>query len=49
MFNMETLGILFVLYLFKIFVIWCLFVYNKCSKNGKYKKYTMEYHRLWLD
>lgn len=33
MFNIETLGIFFVLYLFKIFVIWCVYLYSKCIKD----------------
>lgn len=35
MFNMETLGILFVLYLLKIFIIWCIYMYSKCEKDTK--------------
>lgn len=38
MFNMETLGIILVLYLFKIFIIWVLYFYNMCTKNEKHRK-----------
>jgi hypothetical protein len=49
MFNMETLGIIFFLYLVKIFIVWCFYMYNKHGKNQKAKKVTVHYHARLLD
>jgi hypothetical protein len=49
MFNMETLGILFFLYLVKIFIVWCFYLYNKYGKSQKAKKVTVHYHTQLLD
>jgi hypothetical protein len=52
MFNMETLGIIFFLYLIKIFIIsalWCFNKYCKSPKADKYKKHTQKYHTILLD
>lgn len=49
MFNMETLGIVFFLYIMKVLIIWCLYMYNKHGKPHKNKKITYHYQAVLLD